>query len=49
VLGVAGSALASVVAVLNIREKLRPKPHPLAATLAEGLADIAAAIRDGPP
>lgn len=45
--GAVTSLLAVVVTVLTIREKLRPaKPHPLAAPLAAGLADIAAALRE---
>jgi hypothetical protein len=42
-----GTLIGIVLAVLNIREKLRaPRPHPLAATLDARLAEIAAAIRE---
>jgi hypothetical protein len=43
-----GTLIGIVLAILNIREKLRrPSPHPLASTLDARLADIAAAIREG--
>jgi hypothetical protein len=49
IFGVVIGATTLLLALLNIREKLAPKPAPIAHPLETALRDIAAAVRERPP
>jgi hypothetical protein len=46
IFGVVIGATTLLLALLNIREKLSPKPAPIAHPLEAGMRDIAAAVRE---